>query len=252
MAIGDDALADGMDLVSGTADRRNGWQEINKTRDYIVQRIKSYLAALWPLPIAKGGTGADTSGKALAALGAWGNSGAVAAGQYPKLGWNGQRLLAEIPGYASPFEIARLSDVNSGSYLPTSGGTVSGDIYLPNSSAATSGYTIAYINGDGRISRGASSERYKEKIEAIDPASLGDLFPILHRYQMRDGRREWKYGYIAERLHESDDLRPFVVYDAEERPDSIDFIALLIAQVAQLRQENDIYAQRLDRLEGNA
>ena len=43
-----------------------------------------------------------------------------------------------------------------------------------------------------------------------------------------------------------------MVYDAEERPDSIDFIALLIAQVAQLRQENDIYAQRLDRLEGNA
>lgn len=38
MAIGDDAAAAGMDLVSGTEDRRNGWIEINATRDEIARR----------------------------------------------------------------------------------------------------------------------------------------------------------------------------------------------------------------------
>lgn len=38
MANGDAAAAAGMDLVSGTADRRLGYDEINKTRDYIAGR----------------------------------------------------------------------------------------------------------------------------------------------------------------------------------------------------------------------
>lgn len=37
MPNGDAAAAAGMDVVSGTADRRNGYDEDNKTRDYIAQ-----------------------------------------------------------------------------------------------------------------------------------------------------------------------------------------------------------------------
>jgi len=37
MATGDDATAAGYDLVSGTDDRRDGWIEDNKTRDYLAQ-----------------------------------------------------------------------------------------------------------------------------------------------------------------------------------------------------------------------
>lgn len=36
---GNDALANGMVVLDGTEDRRNGWQAINRTRDYIVQRV---------------------------------------------------------------------------------------------------------------------------------------------------------------------------------------------------------------------
>lgn len=267
MAIGDDALADGMDLVTGTADRRNGWQEINKTRDYIAQRLKSVIAALWPLPINKGGTGATTPAAARAGLGAWGNSGAVQAGQSPMLGWNGLRLEYSVPGYGSG-QVANLTDVGGGDYLPRSGGTVTGDLFLPNASPAVSGYTVAYINGDGRISRNASSERYKEHIEQVDPASLGDIFPDLYTYQMV-GSDTARFGWIAERLAEHPDLEPFVVYaryvnledgeastttiarDADGKPvaESIDFIALLIAQNAQLHQAVAQLAQRLTALE---
>jgi hypothetical protein len=37
MAVGDDATAAGFSLVAGTDDRRNGWTEINRSRDYTAQ-----------------------------------------------------------------------------------------------------------------------------------------------------------------------------------------------------------------------
>jgi hypothetical protein len=44
MANGDAAAAAGMDVVPGTAKVRLGYDEINKTRDYVAQRAnRSYL-----------------------------------------------------------------------------------------------------------------------------------------------------------------------------------------------------------------
>lgn len=127
--------------------------------------------------------------------------------------------------------------------------------------AATSGYTIAYINGDDRISRGASSERFKKYISQVDPEKLGDIFPDLYRFQMKSSSESksdnaWHYGHIAERLAEVPELAPFVIWETEKDgvtlardsfglpvPLSIDFIALLLAQNAQINQ-------RLKKLEG--
>lgn len=44
MAAGDDAAAAGYELVAGTDDRRDGWLEINKTRDYLAQ-LKVWVIA---------------------------------------------------------------------------------------------------------------------------------------------------------------------------------------------------------------
>ncbi|RZU64611.1 hypothetical protein EV379_0914 [Microterricola gilva] len=62
MANGDAAAAAGMDVVPGASDRRQGYDEINKTRDYIADRTSAVT------PIAKGGTGAITAAAARTAL----------------------------------------------------------------------------------------------------------------------------------------------------------------------------------------
>lgn len=262
---GTDALAAGFDIMDGEEDRRDGWLAINKTRDIIAR----FIAGLWPLAIAKGGTGANTAAGARANLDVP-KTGDVALrnglgftkgiaqlsahdiGIYRNDAAN--RTVLRVANGGSSFDEAiategMISGAVSGK-VDRSGDTITGSLFLPNASAAVSSYTVAYINGDGRVSRGASSERYKKFISEIDPADLGDIFPALHRFQMRQGEAgAWKYGWIAERLAENPDTEPFVVYNEQGAPDSIDFIALLIAQNAQLHQALDLLAQRLDATE---
>ena len=234
---GTDALAAGMTVLDGNEDRRTGWLAINKARDYIVQFFNEAKAY------------ADT--KVAAIVLSWDNI----TGK-PVHFASRSDIVVRPPGTAGTIEDAINTTFNlAASKLSSGGGTISGQLFLPNSTAASSGYTVAYINSDGRVSRGASSERYKKFISSIDPATLGDVWPDLVRYQMRLGDGSWRYGYIAERLAESEDLRPFVIYqtitehdeDADEYtttlaldengnpiPDSIDFIALLLVQNAEL------------------
>lgn len=234
MAIGDDALAAGMAIVDGNSTLANTLDtEINKSRDYIAQRTSTVT------PVAKGGTGATSAAAALTNLGAlpraevFDGAGSVF-NKVPRYDAAG-RLIVATP--AEQNHAVPLGTINSffANYIPRWGGSIDqGHLYLPIATPATSSYAVAYINGDGRVSKGASSERYKKYISVIDPSSLGDIWPDLVRYQMKGGDGSWKYGYIAERLDEAEDLRAFVVYDDEHRPDSIDFIALLMAQNAQL------------------
>lgn len=248
---GADALAAGMPLVPGTGLASDIEEYINQTRDFIAQRTSNVT------PIAKGGTGATTAAAARTNLDV--NSkqedadaiktrviNLSSATNAIQLQWIGGRVRIVIDASVIG-DIAHVSDL--GAYISSAGGTITGSLFLPNASPAVSGYAVAYINADGRVSRGASSERYKKHISEIDPASLGDIFPALHRFQMRQGDGTWKYGWIAERLAEDTDTEPFVVYNDQGTPDSIDFIALLIAQNAQLHQQLDLLEQRLDALE---
>ena len=83
MANGDAAAALGFDLVLSTDDVREGYSEINKSRDYLANHITSgsHTASqitsgvfatdrLPVVPIAKGGTSATTAAQALTNLGA--------------------------------------------------------------------------------------------------------------------------------------------------------------------------------------
>lgn len=254
---GDDALAASMDILDGTEDRRDGWLAINKTRDYIAQFFNS-ISLTWDAITGKPTTFPPS---------AHNHSGSnITSGTIPaaRIGDNielhnvisryGARVLFDT--------IETTGDVKPSGDLIASGDVIAGDgihagedihsdrdimaerhLYTFGATPATSSYQVAYINGDGRVGRNASSERYKTDITPIDPLSLGDIWPTLQQFQMKDGDGTWKFGYIAERLDEHPDQQPFVVYDTEGRPDSIDFIALLLSQVAALEQ-------RLSALEG--
>lgn len=275
MADGDAAAAAGYTVAPNTTAANLIAALIARVQDDVANKTGTKGAAI---PVAKGGTGATTAAAARTALGA------RATGDVP---WT------EVSGKPSTFAPSAHthggSDITSGTItrpVNTAGDIITAShVYVPNSSAAVSGYVVAYINGDGRLSKGASSERYKDDIAKLEPGDLGDIFPQLHTFVMKDdpGRME-RIGYIAERLDESEDLSRFVVYarepitediyeditepayteegefiedrvvgrvlieqrvvgsrrvrdeNGDPIPESIDFIALLLAQVAQLNQ----------------
>lgn len=263
MAIGDDGVLGGMPLTPGSIQANTLDTEDNQNHDYIANGPTYWKPGI-VVPVARGGHGATDAAGARTNL------------DVPRSGTAGGRAVMDVGGAgdvgfrfggsrfvgrsgATELELANLLDVagannaaaaantNANGRVAKSGDTMSGHLYLPNAVAANSGYTIAYIDGDGRVSRGASTERVKKFISPIGPSMLGDVFPELFRFQMRNGDGSWKFGYIAERLAESETLAPFVVWETEDDgktlvhddaghpiPLSIDFISLLIVQVAQL------------------
>lgn len=250
MANGDAAAAEGIPLVpssspspGGPGKVRMGYDQMNRILDVIVAwGLKPATA----LGISRGGTGATTAAAARTALDvpSWSN---VAP---PGNVFNNQIARFSSAGRLQVVTPATSSDVATKGYVdamptPTSGTnlTLSGHLYVPNAVAAASGYVVAYINGDGRLSKGASSRRFKKNIG--EAPGQGDLFAVpLSEFEMKDGDGVRILGYIAEDLAESPDLARFVVW--ETAPDgqgglartgnaeSIDFIQLLLAQVAQL------------------
>lgn len=285
MAIGDDGVLGGMPLVPGSIPANTIDTKLNLLQDYLANGFNYWKPGV-VLPIARGGLGSTTVSGARTALGlpAAGAAEAATPGTLAQRYADGTIDAVQFATASDPtlpnhctrrawVESYVSSAIGSG-YLPLTGGTLSGQLYLPASSPASSGWTSAYIDGTGRVCRGASSMRYKDDITPIDPLELGDLFPQLHTFVMKDdpGRMQ-RVGYIAEHLNESAAQRPFVVHqreavyedvltdiideegvvvgqrvvdrrvvgsrrardeDGEPIPDSIESISLLLAQVAQL------------------
>jgi len=146
--------------------------------------------------------------------------------------------------------------------LTTSGNaTVNGHVYVPNSTLASFGsWTIAYIDGDGRLTRGASSARFK--VDIVPEPMGADYFQAeLKEFAMKGGNGWRVLGYIAEDLVGTD-MERFVVWERYEGEDgerhvlrdvsgqpvplSIDWIPLLLAQNTQIKRE---LADTTDRLE---
>jgi hypothetical protein len=163
---GDDALAAGYPVMDGSEDWRDGWKSVNKTRDLLATGLATVrawvtdtIAALWPLSVARGGTGATSANGARVAIQAWGNSGAVAAGNAPSLGWNGQRLVYDVPGYANG-TLANLGDANTSAY----DGLLNPAVY----SRSLTGWRSVGIQSDGTIGNTSSARRFKENITPLN------------------------------------------------------------------------------------
>lgn len=257
MATGDDAVAAGMDLVSPTAGKvKDGAAEINKTRDYIAE----FAGGVQPL--AKGGTGATTAVAARSALGVpWDSTGSQLKFTSPQF----DRIALEAGGVAFPHTLAYLTDIPaaqdiSGKRDRTDGDFGSTPIYsaFARANPATSGYISAYINGDGRISGGASSRRFKKEIKAWSPSQQAVLAMQLVTFRYKaaiydgPGQAPVEVGLIAEDLVDLG-LDWLVFYDDEGRPQGIHYerIALALLPVIQdLATTQQDHESRLSKLEG--
>lgn len=243
MAIGDDGVLGGMPLVPGTADADTLDTIINLVQDYIANGPAKWKpGVVVPLsrftdtvPITQGGTGATTAAAARAALEVAAESITVQSNGAYDIGlvWNGSQLQLFINGVFAGF-LGGTPDLSN--YVQKTGDTMSGQLFLPASFGAVSSYTVAYINGDGRVSRGTSSSRYKQDITR--DCLLPDLFRVpFASYALRaDPDKHIRYGYIAEDLAKDADTEPFVIYDDEGRPESYDMIGLLLAKVESLHR----------------
>lgn len=250
MANGDAAAAAGMDVVPSTGKVKLGYDEINKTRDYIIL----YGIPATGVPISKGGTGATTLAQAKANLGinpagvgapenAMGTQLKFTSPQFGRIAW-------EAPGIANATALANLDDLNG--KVNKAGDEMSGflrvldHIYVPNAFGASTSYTVAYINGDGRLARGTSSRRFKANVRPVDLTKLGDvlqLAPVTFTWRASvDPNRPADLGLIAEDVAE---VAPWLVVERDGQPEAVRYemiglallpvVKALAAEVAQLR-----------------
>lgn len=159
MAIGDDALAAGMDILTGSEPANTLDTEINITRDEIARRTNEVT------PVAKGGTGSTTAAGSRANLGV--PETAVAALKFTSSAFG--RLWFEAPGVAFPTEIALASSVNAkasqGDLNAVRAGVMSSDIYGRGASGA---WRSLAVQADGILVQTASARRFKENIAPLD------------------------------------------------------------------------------------
>lgn len=215
---GDDALADGLDIMDGEEDRRDGWKAINKTRDMIAQ-LKAWVTS-------------QISSINLT----WGSiTGTLSAQSDLQTALNA-KLTRSSAQYTADFasrdnQISNKLDKAGGTITGTLG--VNGQLFVGDKPPASFSFVVAYFNGDNRLSAGASSRRFKDGI--IHDPEIPDMFSVpIAEYEMtEDPDRTRRFGYIAEDLADSD-LERFVVYDEDGIPFSYDMMALLLAQCAQL------------------
>ena len=230
MANGDAAQAAGMDLVPATSASAGqpgkvamGYDTMNKTRDYIANywnNAKSYAAGLFAAVPWANITGAPLSQSATA-------------NTIAQRDVNG-KLTAGSP--TSSGHLATKGYVDSGldGRVNVDGDIMNGNLYLPNATGAVSSYVVAYLNSDGRVSRGVSARKYKKRIRLAKREQIDGVFSApLREWQMKGGDGTFFLGYIADELAEHDDTERFVVRVNGE-VESIDFIGFLLAQCANL------------------
>lgn len=253
MANGDTAAAAGMDVVPAAADARLGYDEINKTRDYVVTKGMPAVVT-----VARGGTGATTAAAARTALGFPTMTASAIADTLMTRG-SGGRTNVGTP--VDPTNAATKGYVDGAIGGKASlGADVSfGHIYSPagRASPVVTSYVSAYFNSDGRLGIDPSAAKFKQDI-APHQWTLEQLLAIeLISYRLIAAVDELGddaptlYGVTCEQLLEAG-LAEFVVFDSSGAPltvayDKLSLVTLGAAQVLA-RQVADL-SSRLGQIE---
>lgn len=262
MANGDDAAAAGLDTVPGSADRRNGYDEINKTRDYVARHQTSgthpaSAITSGTLPIARGGTGAGTAATARTALD-------IRAVNVPT---NGSNVQADIDALAGSRDSQSTQIGNLNAALGNKqdkGQTTTGSLDTDGSARAlynrnnpiTTSYVAAYIDYRGVFGPPASTRASKQdfSVPEISIAQLRQIEWTMFRYieavqlEAEGGpAAHHMLGVIADDLHAAG-LWQFVRYEGRG-PDAVPAgVHMELFGLAGLRLAQDAH-DRLDALE---
>ena len=207
MANGDAAAAAGLDTVAGTSDLRQGYDEINKTRDYLADHMTT-------------GTHAATAI----------NSGVLDAARIPNL-----------PGTKITSAVASATAATSAGYATSAGSTVyangpSGDAY--SRPASGSGYFAVWMNSSLEFMRNTSSRRYKKNIRNWSGADAILRLRTVIFDRRGDDTPDDEVGFIAEEVLEH--LPEAVVYFDDkidgivDRPIIAGLVSLCQAQQKQI------------------
>lgn len=244
MAIGDDALAAGIPIMTGSEPANTLDTEMNKTRDEIARRTSTVL------PVAKGGTGSTTPAAARAALGAADAAQVSTDGNVATAG--------KIPIY-NPDRQLTAADPTLGGHVATRGWT---QAYAPSRPEAQSimdgqmspavynrtlggSYHVLYADSTGLLGWVPSSRRYKKNIRPaeIDVDAVLAIEVVTFLYWVAiDPDGNVQHGVIAEQLHDLG-LTWLVSYDTDGAPEGVryDLLAVALLPVLQ-RQAADIEA----------
>ncbi|MCB7135364.1 tail fiber domain-containing protein [Cellulosimicrobium marinum] len=255
MANGDAAAAAGMDVVPGTADARQGYDEINKTRDYLADHETNGTHAWskitgkpttypsdWDTMVDKPTLSSSADGYTIMTRNAVGQTAVAdptsashaANRQYVEdrvddvQAWANGRFLTSVPS-------SDADKVTSAAY---------------GREAGASRYAM-WMDGDRNIGRATSSRRYKSEIEPhdIDPAVVLALQPVTYQHKNDPvGVRE--FGLIAEDVHDAG--MPEVVTWYADQIDGIRYDLLAVSLLSVVKSQDaqiKALATRLEALE---
>lgn len=214
MANGDAAAAAGMDVVPGTSDLRQGYSEINKSRDYLAGHIT------------------DGTHDAAAIV-----SGVLDAARIPTLD-GATKITGTVPAAAT---------AGSAGYAATAGSVAeAGHADGPSAaaygrSATGSSWFTVWMNSALQFMRNTSSRRYKKNIRDWAGTARGLRTVIFDR--RGDDTPNDEVGFIAEEVLEA--LPEGVVY-FDGKVDGINDRVILAAMLCDLQNA----LTRIEQLEG--
>lgn len=248
MANGDAAAAAGYDTVPGTADRRLGYDEINKTRDYVAN-LKTGLA----IPAERVSSGVLDPARIPNLDGSKITAGQVPnAGQAVKLQSGAASVVWDSAAWILSGIVFATGDCRAGANVSAAADVVAaGNVWggATYNNILGGSYRAMYVRSDGVFGHVPSARRFKKNIRPanIDTAAVLSLEPKHFEYRAALGGGS-DVGVIAEEVADAG-LDWLVSRDDDGQVAAFAYERLAVALLAVAREQAEQIATLTTRIE---